>query len=494
MALAVSLPNNWRPRPDQMPFWGYLEQGGTRLDIVAHRRWGKDDISLHWTATAAHQKIGTYWHMLPEAAQARKAIWDAVNPRTGKRRIDEAFPPSLRASTREQDMFIRFKNGSTWQVIGSDNYNSLVGSPPVGVVFSEWSLANPSAWTYLRPILAENGGWSVFIWTPRGRNHATRAFDGRALDSYWCAKKVPAAQVRPGMMTKDGGYKFPKTLEEFEATFELLTPVFSIVTLYQELKEIVGETGSEAEGMARFGQEYLVDFDAPVPGAYYADQIQIAQNEGRIGYFPYTPGIPVDSAWDLGMDDYTAIWFMQRVSPHYVNAIGYYETGGIGFDDGAGGGIIKEAFGDPNKSEWKWGMHYLPHDVAVRELGAGGRSRRQVLNSLGIRPIRVGVARDPEERITAARKLLPFVRFHADATAVGVDHLKQFRKKFNKTLGQFVGPLHDEHSHGSDAFGEFAVNAPLPKPKTVVTTKTPPPFGNPTKSILRSLVPNWKVQ
>jgi phage terminase large subunit len=84
----------------------------------------------------------------------------------------------MREATRETDMLIRFKNGSTWQVVGSDNYNSLVGSPPVGVIFSEWSLAKPDAWTYLRPILAENGGWAVFIWTPRGRNHATRAFRG----------------------------------------------------------------------------------------------------------------------------------------------------------------------------------------------------------------------------------------------------------------------------------------------------------------------------
>jgi len=118
-----------------MQAWAALESGCRRLALAWHRRSGKDDISLHWTAVSAMQRVGGYWHMLPQANQARKAIWDANNPHTGLRRIDEAFPAEIRATTREQDMFIRFWNGSSWQVVGSDNYDALVGSPPVGVVF-----------------------------------------------------------------------------------------------------------------------------------------------------------------------------------------------------------------------------------------------------------------------------------------------------------------------------------------------------------------------
>lgn len=487
--MKVRLPAfGWKPRPDQMPYWVYLEQGGTRLDIPAHRRWGKDDLSLHWTATAAHQKIGTYWHMLPEAAQARKAIWDAINPRTGRRRIDEAFPKELRASTREQDMFIRFKCGSSWQVIGSDNYNSLVGSPPIGVIFSEWSLANPTAWTYLRPILAENGGWAVFIWTPRGRNHATRAFEARAKDPYWFARKMPAAR------RVDGGDQtsMPKGPEAYEC----LTPVFTQQQLWQELKEMIDEAGSEAEGLAKFGQEYLVDFDAPVPGSYYGDQMLMAATAGRIGLFPYNPAFKVSTSWDLGMDDYTAIWFWQRVSQFQVNAVGYYETSGLGFDDGEGGGIVKEAFGE--RSNWKFDMHYLPHDVQVRELGAGGRSRRETLNALGIRPIRIGTPRDQEERVNASRRLLPYVRFDEATTKVGIDHMKSYRKKWNPLTAQFGGPMKDGHDHGADAFGEFAFNARLPKKVDVQATTSPADRYHPatiiqaTKSMFAGAVPHWK--
>ena len=145
--MEITIPNNnWKPRPDQMPLWSYLENGGKRAVEVAHRRWGKDDIGLHFTATQIAEIPGNYWHMLPLYSQARKVIWSAVNPKTGLKRIDEAFPLEFRTVTRNQEMNIEFRNGSTWQLVGSDNYNSLVGSPPRGLVMSEWALSNPLAW------------------------------------------------------------------------------------------------------------------------------------------------------------------------------------------------------------------------------------------------------------------------------------------------------------------------------------------------------------
>ena len=423
--MAVRLPNNWAPRSYQRELWAYLEEGGTRADVAAHRRWGKDDVSLNRAAVAAFERVGTYWHMLPEAAQARKAIWDAINPHTGKRRIDEAFPKELIETRREQDMLIRFKNGSTWQVVGSDNYNSLVGSPPVGVVFSEWSLAKPDAWTYLRPILAENGGWAIFIWTPRGRNHATRAFESREQDPSWFTLRSPATA----------------------------TDVFTPEQLAKEKAELIAELGSEEEGEAKFASEYLVDFDAAVPGAYYGSLLTKAREEGRITRVPYDPALKVDTAWDLGIDDYTAIWFLQRVGRE-VRAIDYYETSGEGLQS-----IVREAIAS---RPYVYGAHHLPHDVMVRELGAGGKSRYETLGGLGLGNISVGVAMDPEERINASRLLIPVTWFDAEKCSAGLDHLKQYRKRWNASLKTYTGPLHDEHSHGADAFGEYAVNSSNP--------------------------------
>lgn len=462
----LSLPaNDWKPRPDQMPFWNYLEGGGLRADVVAHRRWGKDEVSLNWAAVASHKRIGNYWHMLPEQAQAKKAIWDAVDPHTGMRRIDKAFPKALRLRTLEDEMMIVFKNGSTWQVIGSDAYDRLVGTTPIGVVFSEWSLSKPAAWGYIRPILLENKGWAVFIWTPRGKNHATRAWLLHSKDPTWFTARIDVT----------------------------MTPVFTREQMASELADYIAEAGSAEEGEARFDQEYMVSFDAPIPGAYYGIQMRSAeqgtimqldpitgkplinpdtlrlmpmkQGEPRVGYFPFDPRYPVETAWDLGMDDYTAIWFFQRIG-RTIRIIDYYETSGQGFD-----GIKQEAFDDPIRAGYKYSMHHLPHDVAVRELGAGGRSRKQSLEDLGIYPIRVGVKHNLEEGVASVRKLFPFIQWDATGAAVGIEHVKMYAKKYNAVLNMFMGEDHNEHSHAADALREIAYNVRVMDQRIVAPVK-----------------------
>lgn len=228
----ITLPNNWDPRPYQMPCWEYLERGGKRAVVRAHRRWGKDDICLHWTAVAMMRRPGTYWHCLPEYAQARKAIWQQVNPHTGKRRIDEAFPPAIRRRINDQEMRIEFINGSTWQLVGSDSYDSLVGSSPAGIVFSEYALAKPESWDFFRPMLAENGGWALFVSTVRGRNHFY--------------------QIGEYAKTRDDWYFVDSTVDA--------TSVFSKETLDRELSELIAAWGDEI-GLAKYRQEYYNDPD-----------------------------------------------------------------------------------------------------------------------------------------------------------------------------------------------------------------------------------------
>ncbi|MEO8113597.1 MAG: hypothetical protein ABI655_04385 [Phenylobacterium sp.] len=421
MKRAPRVPSRWVPRTYQEGLWHYLERGGLRADVAAHRRWGKDEVALNWAALCAAERPGVYWHLLPEASQGRKAIWDAVNPHTGRYRIDEAFPPEIRQAGRNQDMTIHLQSGSVWQVAGSDNYNSLMGSPPRGVVFSEWSLAKPEAWSYIRPILAENGGWALFLWTPRGRNHATRSFEARARDPEWFALRAPATT----------------------------TEVFSKQQLERERQEMIAESGSKEEGQAKFASEYMVDFEAAAPGAYYAGVLGEAQVAGRIGRVPYDPALKVDTAWDLGIDDYTAIWFFQQVGRE-VRAIDYFETSGEGLQ-----AIVRQAIaGKP----YVYGTHHLPHDVMVRELGAAGRSRFETLGGLGLAPISVGTAAQPEERVNAARLMIPLTWFDAERCAVGLERLRAYRKQWRRATRSYTGPLHDGASHGADAFGEFAIN------------------------------------
>ena len=264
----VTLPNNWRPRNYQMDAWAALERGIKRALLVWHRRAGKDDVCLHWAATQAIQRAGNYWHMLPQYEQARKSVWQAVNPHTGKRRIDEAFPAAIRKRTREDQMMIEFVNGSTWQLVGSDNYNSLVGSPPVGVTASEWALADPSAWGYLSPILRENGGWAVFISTPRGRNHLCKMFEGFRDDAEWFVERKGIYETKA------------LTPEQIDAS----------------LREYVSTYG-EDHGRSMFAQEYECSFDAAIVGAYYARELERADRDGRIVDVPIDPAMPVNTVW-----------------------------------------------------------------------------------------------------------------------------------------------------------------------------------------------------
>lgn len=194
MKTTIRIPNQWTPRDYQLPVLKYIDNGGKRAVLKWHRRSGKDDLALHLAAGRIFKRIGVYWHILPAYTQARKAIWDAVDPNKGIRRIDWAFPRELRKTTNEQEMKITFKNGSVWQAVGSDNFNELVGTNPVGIVFSEYALCKPEAYSYLSPILEENGGYAIFISTVRGQNHFTEMFDYALKNPNWYASRVDADQ------------------------------------------------------------------------------------------------------------------------------------------------------------------------------------------------------------------------------------------------------------------------------------------------------------
>lgn len=156
-----------------------------RFFLAWHRRAGKDVFGLDFGRERSQERIGSYWHLFPFHVQARRAIWKGIDARTGERFIDRAFPESMRDHTNDTEMSITFKNGSTWQMLGSDNYDRLVGANPAGVIFSEYALCDPAAWDYIRPILVENKGWAMFITTFRARNHAWRMYETLRSNPNW---------------------------------------------------------------------------------------------------------------------------------------------------------------------------------------------------------------------------------------------------------------------------------------------------------------------
>lgn len=437
----IALPaHGWKPRRHQRKAWTYLENGGRYLYQIAHRRWGKDDIALRWTSVAAFERVGAYWHLLPEAAHARKAIWTAVNPHSGMRRIDEAFPQALRKTTREQEMFIEFLNGSTWQVGGSDRYNTLVGSSPAGVVFSEWALANPSSWAYVRPILLENGGWSAFITTPRGHNHAERMLKA--------ARNMPGAFADVSPATETG--------------------IFSAESLEQERQSLIAEYGPDF-GQSIFDQEYMCSFDAAVLGAYYTAWITQIRAEKRITRVAVDTALPVHFAFDIGRTDDTSIWAFQ-VPWKAVHVCGFHSSNGqdVPF-------YLDLIWTYLRKRGAKLGKLYLPHDAKAKTLASmgksvmeqfieGGERDGQRVPGVGWGRIEIVPNLSVQDGIQAVRKMLPRTYFDLScdedtgAGFSGLEALSQYRREYDEAHKVFrEKPLHDWTSNPADAMRMLAV-------------------------------------
>lgn len=405
----VTLPNGWTPRPHQRRLWGHLEAGGKRAVAVWHRRAGKDSTAINWTAVAAHQRIGTYWHMLPTATQGRLVVWEGRDGQ-GRRLIDQAFPPETRSGLRNDRMSMELRCGSIWQVVGSDNYDRLVGANPVGVVFSEWSLTDPRAWDYVRPILAENHGWAVFIYTPRGKNHGFELFDLARHRGDWFAEKLTVA---------DTG---------------ILTP------------EIIAAERASGMSEALIQQEYYCSFEAANEGSYYGKLLEQAERDGRVTRVPHQPDLTVDTWWDLGIGDSTAIWFCQRAGAE-LHLIDYYECEGEGLAHYAK--LLQH-------KGYVYGSHWAPHDVAARELGTG-KSRLEVARGLGLN-FKVAPRLAVEDGIEAVRNLLPRCWFDAERCRQGLSALKSYHRDYHERRQAYLPhPVHDWASHGADAFRTGAV-------------------------------------
>jgi phage terminase large subunit len=147
----------WSLRPYQGPLWNAAMEG-KNICGVWHRRAGKDEVLLNAIGVKAIQRPASYAYMFPEISHARRSMWNAVNPHTGKRRILETFPEEIVSSINETDMRIDLVTGSNILFFGSDQYDRIVGAGLAGVVSSEHALAHPAAYAYFSPMLRENNG------------------------------------------------------------------------------------------------------------------------------------------------------------------------------------------------------------------------------------------------------------------------------------------------------------------------------------------------
>jgi hypothetical protein len=430
-----------------MPAWAAWEKGIKRSLLVWHRRAGKDELSLQKFAVASQLRPANYWHCLPHYEQARKAIWEAVNPHTGKKRIDEVFPMEIRKRTDNSSMVVEFKTGSVYRVVGSDNPDSLVGAPPLGIAFSEWAISNPSAWGLLQPILLENGGWADFITTPRGRNHVHGMLK--------MARERPESWFSQVLTVDDTHQVTHEQIAEAKAGY---------VSLF-------GEEAAEA----LIQQEYWCSFEAAILGAYYAREMEKLSRSGRLGSYQPWPNCPIHTAWDLGVSrgsNTMAVLDWQIVPTD----TGQSAIVILHYDTAAGYGIpyfaqrakerrkrwlaeIREEYPD---AELPHGTDYVPHDARTPEMTSSGhdgkaKQRIEVMIECGMKP-KVIPNHLVADGISAVRQIFPRIRINEPDCGVFPDALREYQAEWDDDKKMFkTTPLANWAAHPADAVRYLAM-------------------------------------
>jgi len=403
------------PRPQQVALHRAVE-GHRWVVAVCHRRMGKTVAAVHHLLVAALESGKAqprFAYIAPTYRMAKLIAWDYMKRSALSVRGCEA---------RESDLIVNVPNGARVQLFGSDNPDTLRGQYFDGVVLDEYGMHPANLFgEVLRPALADRQGWALFLGTPNGRNQFSAVAETAKTTEGWAYLEFKASDT--GLLAA----------EELAAAREVMTA-------------------------DEYAQEFEASFSAAVKGAIYAAEMDVCRAEGRITSVPVEPGLPVDTDWDLGMGDATAIIFSQSLRSGEVRIVDYYEASGEGFPHYAQ--VLQQR-------GYVYGTHWAPHDIAVRELGTG-KSRLEVAASYGLRfemtPRVTGGKTEVEDGIHAVRLLLPKCWFREATTKPLVDAIGHYRREYNTRLQEFSAtPRHDWSSHACDALRGLAVRQRVPR-------------------------------
>ncbi len=388
----------YAPRPLQLAIHEQLDAHRFGV-VVCHRRFGKTVLAVNHLqkgALTCDKERPRFGYIAPTYRQAKAIAWDYAK---------HYARPIPGVSFNESELRVDLPNGGQIRLFGADNPDALRGIYLDGVVLDEFGLMQGKVWSeVLRPALADRMGWALFIGTPNGKN------------AFWEMRDFAATQ--PGWF-----------LAEHKASE---TGVIAQTEL---------ESSRQTMSADAYEQEYECSFEASVRGAVFAREFAYLRENGRIKDLPWEPSIPVNTAWDLGMGDSTAIWCLQ-LHNNEVRVIDYYESSG-------------EALGHYvnwlRSLPYTWGRHILPHDAQVRELGTG-RSRVEILAGLGVRAT-VCKQFSLDDGLEAARLFLKRCWFDQARCKQGLEALQNYRRDENTRTGELrAEPVHDWASHGADAF------------------------------------------
>jgi phage terminase large subunit len=442
----IVFPVNFTCRSYQYEFWRAMEMGCKRAALVWHRRAGKDLTAFNWMLWAAFNRAGSYNYFFPTFRLGKRILWDGMQA-DGRPFLD-SVPKEwlLDKNETEMKLVIRTADGrhSIIQIIGADEADATsVGTNPVGCIFSEYSLMDNKAWNLTRPILAENGGWAVFVYTPRGRNHG-----------YNLMMHAMREKERGNLSWFTSIQKADQTIRDEKGGNRqcVMTP------------EAIDEERRSGMAEELIQQEFYCSFEGALLGAYYADQVKLAYETNRIRPLEYNPMYAVDTAWDLGLDDATAIWFTQTIGGkcHFID---YLESSSHGLD-----WYLQQL----SKKPYHYKDHWVPHDIKVRDYSTG-KARQQFADELGYNLQNVPKLA-LEEGINAGRMLFPLSVFDNtendrlvstenegksvlyQGCSRGISALASYRRDFDEKLLTWRNThVHDWASHGADAFRTRAI-------------------------------------
>jgi hypothetical protein len=397
------------------PFQSNLHKKLKRFNVlVCHRRFGKTVFAVNHTIDRALRnplKNPQYAYIAPTYGQAKRIVWDMVKEYT------QNLPG---VTTHEQDLRLEIQRPDRGDkvrimLLGAENPGSIKGIYLDGVILDEFAECVPSIWgEAVRPTLSDRDGWAIFIGTPKGQNH------------FW-----------------DVHQKALKLGPENDWFTQIYRASETGVIRKSELEAAAMEMEPE-----EYEQEYECSFSAALVGSYYGKILEELEEKDRITDVPYDAALPVNTYWDLGIGDTTAIWFGQRLRDEY-RWIDYVEQSGEGLEF-----YVKEL----QKRGYVWGEHIFPHDAAARELGSG-KSRIEMLRSLGVQG-RVLEKHKLDDGIHAARQLLRKSWFDRIKCERGLAALRNYTRKFDsKNKLWSTKPLHNWASNGADSFRYAAMGS-----------------------------------
>lgn len=381
---------------------------------VCHRRFGKSVCFANELIKRALDTDKDDWRgafIGPTYSQAKSILWDEL------KRYTVSLPREF-LKFNESELRLDFANGSRIRLFSNDRKgDDLRGLYFDTVVFDEFDLCSMRTWTEaVRPAISDRRGDAYFIGT-------FKHVDG------------PLGQVYDTAGGSDQWFRSIYKASE---------------TMYVDADEL--KSNEEILPTEEYAREFECIRVAAVKGSIFGKVLREIEEEKRIGKVPYDNSIPVTTAWDLGVGDSTAIFFVQQVGQE-VRLIDYYEMNGEGLPHYAR--VLQD-------KGYVYKEHIAPHDIGVRELGTG-RSRLETAQQLGINfrvlpRVSQSGRSEIEERIDAGRRLLSRCWIDEEKCAKGLESLRSWHRAENLRTGELnATPVHDWASHGADAFTYLAM-------------------------------------